>query len=135
MIRKIIDRIKELNEVLPEVFLVDLLYLLAGELVIWFFVPNKQMCAVGFLMGVIYSIFASVHMSLRIRKIVYGHANESKTMLIGYFIRLAVMLILFTVLYLLHIGDLLCALIGMFSMKVSAYLQPLTNKILSKKGR
>ena len=34
--RKIIDRIKELNEVLPEVFLVDLLYLLAGELVIWY---------------------------------------------------------------------------------------------------
>ena len=51
--RKIIDRIKELNEVLPEVFLVDLLYLLAGELVIWFLVPNKQMCAVGFLMGVV----------------------------------------------------------------------------------
>jgi hypothetical protein len=133
--RKIIDRIKELNEVLPEVFLVDLLYLLAGELVIWFLVPNKQMCAVGFLMGVVYSIFSSVHMSFRIRKIVYGHANESKTLLIGYFIRLAVMLVLFTVLYLFHIGDLLCALIGMFSMKVSAYLQPFTNKILSKKGR
>ena len=132
---KIIDRIKELNEVLPEVFLVDLLYLLAGELVIWFLVPNKQMCAVGFLMGVVYSIFSSVHMSFRIRKIVYGHANESKTLLIGYFIRLAVMLVLFTVLYLFHIGDLLCALIGMFSMKVSAYLQPFTNKILSKKGR
>ena len=92
--RKIIDRIKELNEVLPEVFLVDLLYLLAGELVIWFLVPNKQMCAVGFLMGVVYSIFSSVHMSFRIRKIVYGHANESKTLLIGYFIRLAVMLVL-----------------------------------------
>ena len=120
---------------LPEVFLVDLLYLLAGELVIWFLVPNKQMCAVGFLMGVVYSIFSSVHMSFRIRKIVYGHANESKTLLIGYFIRLAVMLVLFTVLYLFHIGDLLCALIGMFSMKVSAYLQPFTNKILSKKGR
>lgn len=133
--RKIIDRIKELNEVLPEVFLVDLLYLLAGELVIWFLVPNKQMCAVGFFMGVVYSIFSSVHMSFRIRKIVYGHANESKTLLIGYFIRLAVMLVLFTVLYLFHIGDLLCALIGMFSMKVSAYLQPFTNKILSKKGR
>lgn len=98
-------------------------------------VPNKQMCAVGFLMGVVYSIFSSVHMSFRIRKIVYGHANESKTLLIGYFIRLAVMLVLFTVLYLFHIGDLLCALIGMFSMKVSAYLQPFTNKILSKKGR
>lgn len=40
--RKIIDRIKELNEVLPEVFLVDLLYLLAGELVIWFWYPISR---------------------------------------------------------------------------------------------
>lgn len=60
------------------------------------------------------------------------HANESNDLLIRY-IRLAVMLVLFTVLYLFHIGDLLCAPLGMFSMKVSAYLQPFTNKILSKK--
>ena len=71
--RKIIDRIKELNEVLPEVFLVDLLYLLAGELVIWFLVPNKQMCAVGFLMGVVYSIFSSVHMRIWNRQIGRAH--------------------------------------------------------------
>lgn len=135
MLRKIIDRIKELNEALPAVFLVDFVYLLIGEAVILLFVPQKRICAVGFLAGVLYSVFASIHMSFRIRKIVFGHANESKTLLVGYFMRLAVMLLLFAGLYVFHIGDLLCALIGMFSMKVSAYLQPFTNKILSKKGR
>lgn len=135
MLKKVINRIKELNEALPEVFLVDFLYLLVGEIIIFIFVPDRQICAAGFLAGVIYSVFSSVHMSFRIRKIVFGHANESKTLLVGYFIRLTVMLIMFAVLYVFHIGDLLSALIGMFSMKVSAYLQPLTNKILTKKGR
>lgn len=129
------NRIRELNEALPEIFLLDFLYLMIGEIIICVFIPDSGIYAVGFLTGVFYSIFCSIHMSLRIRKIVFGHANESKTLLVGYLIRLTVMLVLFAVLYLLHIGDLLSALIGMFSMKVSAYLQPLTNKILTKKGR
>jgi hypothetical protein len=69
---------------------------------------------------------------------VFGRAPERKTTLIGYFIRLAVMLVMFAVLYIFKWGDLLCTIIGMFSMKVSAYLQPFTNKLLakiSKKGR
>ena len=28
-----------------------------------------------------------------------------------------------------------CAVIGMFSMKVAAYLQPFTDKLITKKGR
>lgn len=44
-----------------------------------------------------------------------------------------VMLILFVLLYFLNIGDLLCAVIGMFSMKVAAYLQPFTDKLITKK--
>ena len=47
------------------------------------------------------------------------------------------MLVLFSVLYFLDIGDLLGAILGMFSMKVAAYLQPFTDKLITKiqKGR
>lgn len=138
MLTKMIDRLRQINEALPEMILVDMVYLLIGEIIIFLFVPAKRICMVGLLAGVMYAVFASVQMSFRIRKIVFGHAPERKTMLIGYFVRLAVMLIVFTVLYVFRWGDLLCALIGMFSMKVSAYLQPFTNKLLakiSKKGR
>lgn len=131
-------RVKELNEALPEILLLDLLYLLIGEVIILLWIPNARIYAIGFLAGVFYSAFASLQMSLRIRKVVYGRAATTKTLLIGYFFRLAVMLVLFTILYYFQVGDLLAALLGMFSMKVSAYLQPLTNKFLTKfceKGR
>lgn len=135
MLTKMMNRIKELNDAIPGILLIDLIYLIIGELLILLFFPDKRMGAVGFLAGIIYSVFATFHMSFRIRKIVFGHANTSKTLLIGYFIRFAVMLVLFAVLYLLNMGDLLCAIAGMFSMKVSAYLQPFTNKILSQKRK
>lgn len=135
MLTKIMNRIRELNDAIPGILLIDLIYLIIGELLILLFFPDKRMGVVGFLAGIIYSVFATFHMSFRIRKIVFGHANTSKTLLIGYFIRFAVMLVLFVVLYLLNMGDLLCAIAGMFSMKVSAYLQPLTNKILSQKRK
>lgn len=88
--------------------------------------------AVGFLAGVLYAGFASLHMSYRIREVVYGKVNTTKVLLIGYFIRLAVMIMVFAALYYFNIGDLLAALVGMFAMKVSAYLQPITNRISSK---
>lgn len=138
MLRRIMNRVKELNEALPVVLLLDFVYLLIGEGIILIFTSHKSIYAAGFLAGVLYSVFSSFHMSFRIRKIVFGHADTSKTLLVGYFIRLAVMLGLFAVLYIFHIGDLLCAVIGMFSMKVSAYLQPFTDNFLTKiqkKGR
>ncbi len=132
------DKLKELNETLPDIMLLDAVYLVLGELIILLFVPQPALCAAGFFAGVLYAAFAIIHMSFRIRRVVYGRAAASKTLVLGYFIRLAVMLGVFAVLYIFHIGDLLSALIGMFAMKVSAYLQPFTHKMLSKilkKGR
>ena len=106
MLTKIMNRIRELNDAIPGILLIDLIYLIIGELLILLFFPDKRMGVVGFLAGIIYSVFATFHMSFRIRKIVFGHANTSKTLLIGYFIRFAVMLVLFAVLYLLNMGDL-----------------------------
>ena len=47
------------------------------------------------------------------------------------------MLVMFTVLYGFDLGDLLFAILGMFSMKVAAYIQPFTDKLINKikKGR
>lgn len=132
------EKMKELNEALPDLLLFDFLYLILGETVILLFVPNPSVYAAGFFAGVVYAVFCAFHMSFRIRKVVYGRANSSRTLVVGYLLRLAVMLVLFAVLYIFRIGDLLCALIGMFSMKVSAYMQPVTHRGLSKiskKGR
>ena len=122
--RRILDRIIDINPSIPGMLIINLIYLILGEIIIIALVPNTMRCAIGFLAGVIYSVFATFHMSSGIA-----------TMIIGYLIRLLVMLILFVLLYFLNIGDLLCAVIGMFSMKVAAYLQPFTDKLITKKGR
>lgn len=132
-----LDRLRTLNSSIPGMLLIIAVFLLIGETVIIVFLPDKGRCAVGLLAGVLYSIFATFHMSFRIRKVVYGGANTSVTLVIGYIIRLAVMFVLFFALYMLDIGNLVCAVIGMFSMKVAAYLQPFADKLLqkNKKGR
>lgn len=133
-----IAKLRELNEALPEMLFIDIIYLILGEIIILLFIPWKLKCAVGFFAGVLYSIFGAFQMSFRIRKVVYGGGNTTKILLTGYFLRLGILLALLCTLYLLDIGDLVAALIGMFSMKVAAYSQPFTNKFLSKitkKGR
>ena len=44
------------------------------------------------------------------------------------------MIILLALLYIFKAGDLLCAIIGMFSEKIAAYLSPLLDKNRSTKG-
>lgn len=133
-----IKKLRELNEALPEILVVDFLYLVIGELIILLLIPDSMIYAVGFLSGVLYAVFSIFHMSFKIRKVVYGRANIKKTMMLSYLVRLLVMIVLFAVLYFFNIGDLLTALIGMFAMKVSAYLQPIisgiTSRILKKGG-
>lgn len=132
-----IEKIKDINPSIPGMLMVQLLYLILGEALIICIAEAPLKLAVGFAAGVAYAVFSTFHMSFRIRKVVYGGANTSVTFVLGYIIRLVVMLVLFTVLYFLDLGDLLCAILGMFSMKVAAYMQPFTDKLINKikKGR
>ena len=132
-----IEKIKEINPSIPGMLVVQSVYLIMGEALILLIADTPMKLAIGFAAGVFYAVFATFHMSFRIRKVVYGGANTSATFVLGYVIRLAVMLVLFSVLYFLDIGDLLGAILGMFSMKVAAYLQPFTDKLITKiqKGR
>jgi len=129
-----IDRIKDINPSLPGMLLTEFIYLILGEVIILIFVPNKLVCGIGLLAGVMYAMFSSFHLSFRIRRVVYGGDNTTKTLVLGYLIRVLVMIVLFAVLYFTGIGDLVCAIIGMFSMKVAAYLGPFTDKLFLAKG-
>ena len=127
-----IEKIKEINPSIPGMLVVQSVYLIIGEALILLIADTPMKLAIGFAAGVFYAAFATFHMSFRIRKVVYGGANTSATFVLGY-----VMLVLFSVLYFLDIGDLLGAILGIFSMKVAAYLQPFTDKLITKiqKGR
>ena len=65
----------------------------------------------------------------------YGGHKQSSTLVFGYIVRFLVMIILLALLYIFKAGDLLCAIIGMFSEKIAAYLSPLLDKKRSAKGK
>ena len=106
-----IEKIKSLNEAFPQIFFIDMLYLILGEIIIFLVFSSPMLYAVGFLAGVLYAGFASLHMSYRIREVVYGKVNTTKVLLIGYFIRLAVMIMVFAALFLFNICYFLASLL------------------------
>ena len=61
-----LKRIKDINEALPGMLLIECIYLVVAQIIIFIAVPNKIMCAVGLLVGVIYAVFSSFHLSFNI---------------------------------------------------------------------
>ena len=96
-----LKRIKDINEALPGMLLIECIYLVVAQIIIFIAVPNKIMCAVGLLVGVIYAVFSSFHLSFTIRKVVYGGHKQSSTLVFGYIVRFLVMIILLALLYIL----------------------------------
>lgn len=130
------EKLIDLNESLPGILIIDFLYLVLGEIIIFLFIPNPMFYAIGFLAGVIYAVICVFHMSFQIRKAVYGGAG--KAMVIGSITRMLIMFVVFVALYYFNIGDIFAAFIGMLAMKLSAYIEPathgLTSRILKKGG-
>ena len=91
-----IEKIKDINPSIPGMLIVQMLYLIVGEALIICIAKTPLKPAIGFVAGVAYAVFSTFHMSLRIRKVVYGGANTSVTFILGYVIRLIVMLVMFT---------------------------------------
>ena len=100
-----LEKVKSMNEALPVMYLLDLIYLVLGEVIILILFPEPAQYAVGFLAAVLYAVFASYHLGYRIHRVVYGRANTTRTLVIGYFVRLLVMVALFAVLYYFNIGE------------------------------
>ena len=67
-----LKRIKDINEALPGMLLIECIYLVVAQIIIFIAVPNKIMCAVGLLAGCLYAVFSSFHLSFTIRKVVYS---------------------------------------------------------------
>ncbi len=141
---KCFQRLKALNEALPGMLVGIVAYLVIGELIILILLPYKFFIAIGFFAGCVYSAFAIIHMSYVLEQVSYmsgdGHGATGKTVL-GYGLRLLIMAIIFAGLYFLlgnEVVTLLAAFAGIFSMKVAAYIWPITNKLATKyikKGR
>ena len=111
-------------------------FLMLGNLL----VENPLAYTVGLILGGAVSIGMSVHMYSSLQKaVLYDRKNAEKKIKIGSLIRMAFMLIALVVSVIVpQYISLVGVALGILSLKFSAYLQPLTHKVLKKirnKGR
>ncbi len=105
-----------------------------------FIIENHLAYTLGLLLGGVVSVGMSFHMYSSLQKaILYDGENAQKKVQIGSLIRMIVMVIALVLSVILpQYISFLGVAFGILSLKFSAYLQPLTHKVLKKirnKGR
>lgn len=133
-----IEKIKKLNNpMLLDLVVGNIFFLIIGEIIICIFLDMK--CVIGYLFGVIVAICMVVHMAFCIDDSIRMDEHTAlKHTRKGYLLRIGILLALFFTVYLTGIGDPVAMVCGIFVLKLSAYIQPITNRLTSKylrKGR
>lgn len=132
-----IERLRSLNPALPDMLLLQVIFLIIGEILIFVVGINVAAMAAGYAGGVIYSMISMYHMASVIDKAVYYEEKGAVARTLGgFFIRMLILLIMEIVLYYAcGVTAMFASIAAMFTTKVSAYIQPVTNKFLHKINR
>lgn len=126
--------LKRLNDALPELVLGIVLYGIAVELVGVWFVSDKLRYSIGLLIGIALAAGMAVNMAVVLRDAVdlYGGEHAQAKIIAKSVLRYAIVVIVFFVMMKFEIGNLFTAFIGVLGLKISAYLQPFTHKLVLK---
>ncbi len=127
---KIIKKLKRLNEALPGLLFGILIYGMLAELIgVWFF-DDKHRYTTGLIIGLSCSAYMAINLASVIEDSVLGDSPRMLAVksVIRYLIVCAVMI---GMMY-FKLGGLVSGLLGLLGLKVSAYAQPLLNKVFSR---
>ena len=111
--------------------------LVLGIVIIGVFVPGhlKWECVLGYLIGVAVAILMVLHMTYALEQAVcmneHGaeiHVRKTTA------IRMLVVYAIFITIGIMGFCNILAALAGIMTLKVAAYLQPITHKVLANKN-
>ena len=128
-----IDKLNKLNKVLLELLIAIIVCGVTFEAVGVWLVADKMGYSTGLLIGVLIALVMAVHMAWVLDMAVgleRGEA-EKKIRLHSILRYLFVMIMLAIVMY-TGIANPLASFLGVMSLKVAAYLQPITHKVMQK---
>ncbi|MBQ3164069.1 MAG: ATP synthase subunit I [Lachnospiraceae bacterium] len=129
-----IKKISSINSALPGLLLGIVLFGAVSQLVGIFLVTEKANYSIGLWIGVLTAIFMAFHMAFSLnsavdRDVKGAQAAATRQNIIRYLI---VVLIL-GILMMTNIGNPIAAFVGVMGLKISAYLQPIFQKLSQKK--
>ncbi|MBR3769692.1 MAG: hypothetical protein IKL06_04075 [Lachnospiraceae bacterium] len=126
--------LRRLNDALPGLVLGIVIYGIVVELVGVWFVEDKLRYSTGLLIGIVVAIGLAINIAQVIRDAVeiYGADGARNRLIIKSVLRYLVVVVVFFVMMKFNLGNLVTAFIGVLGLKVSAYLQPFTHKVILK---
>ena len=124
--------LRRINDALPELVLGIVIYGILVELAGVWFVADKLRYSTGLLIGISLAIGMAVNIAIVIRDAVeiYGEDGAKNRVIIKSVLRYLIVVVTFFVMMKFNLGNLFTAFIGVLGLKVSAYLQPFTHKVI-----
>lgn len=121
------------EQTMLELMLGNAIYGVLGILILLIF-PDRAYNEIGFVWGVLVSCAMTYHIYVSLRKAIdMREEGALKHTRMTYGIRVFMILAAFALLAWLGVGNIITGLIGLFALKLSAYIQQFTHKILEKK--
>lgn len=132
--KKITFRLGQLNTALPGLLLGIVLFGVLCQIMGIFFVADKADYSIGLWIGVVTAGFMAFHMAWSLDKAVEKDVKGAQATVTRHnIIRYLAVVVILGILMVTRLGNPLSAFLGIIGLKVSAYMQPLFEKMSHRK--
>ncbi len=127
-------KIRNINQTVWELIIGIVLVNALLEVIGLIFVSQKGAYTIGLVLGMLMAIGMVFHMNISIEKAMdIGGEHAKGYMLKSYAIRTVVVLAVIVCVGILKFANLLSLLLGIMTLKVAAYLQPITHRFMESR--
>ncbi len=127
-----IQLLKKSDRILLEMYTGILFVGIVCQLVGVFFVQNQARYASSLWFGILFSLIATTHMGRTLSRALIDSENASKIIVRGYTVRYVMIIFVMIVIGVTDVMNPLIVFMAYMSLKVTAYLQPITHKLYNK---
>ncbi len=120
--------LKRADRTLLEMHTGMLLYGIVCRIVGAFFADNQLRYASSLWFGILFAAVACIHMARTLDRALADSASASKIITGGYVFRYLMVIVILAVISVTDVMNTLVVFLGYMSLKITAYLQPLTHK-------
>lgn len=129
---KIVEKLKQRNRTLLEMQIGIVFFGLVCQIAGVLFAGNQAAYAVSLWFGVAFAFAASVHMYRTLEKALWLGKDAPAVVTRGYIFRYAMVAVVAITLCMTEVMNPLVFFLGYMSLKVTAYIQPITHKLCNK---
>lgn len=129
-----IKKIRDMNSALPGLLGGIVLFGAVSQIVGLFFVEEKINYSIGLWVGVLVAVFMAVHMAWSLNRVLGQNAKGAQAAATKQnMLRYLIVILILGILMITQAGNPIAAFVGIMGLKVSAYLQPVFQKLADKR--